>query len=162
MNHQFELHTKMAEEIDLEKCNFCNFRSPMTLTWTLNWVQVTLVRMSGQGLPIHQIRLKLEKLFADVRTDVWMDTSEFSKSIRSSPGDDLKIKTASGKMHFCNKYTDEQHAVIVMKQKLKNDEQHTLTTSNIQLKHCWMFGNSRVSTYGHWGPHQQFGLLEAQ
>jgi len=162
MNHQFELHTKMAEEIDLEKCNFCNFRSPMTLTWTLNWVQVTLVRMSGQGLPIHQIRLKLEKLFADVRTDVWMDTSEFSKSIRSSPGDDLKIKTASGKMHFCNKYTDEQHAVIVMKQKLKNDEQHTLTTSNIQLKHCWMFGNSRVSTYGHWGPHQQFGLPEAQ
>jgi len=28
----FELHAKMAEEIDLEKCNFQNSRSPVTLT----------------------------------------------------------------------------------------------------------------------------------
>jgi len=39
----------MVEEIDLEKCNFLNFRSFVTLT--LDWVEVTLVRMSGQGLP---------------------------------------------------------------------------------------------------------------
>jgi len=40
----------------------------------------------GQGLHTHQIRSKSEKLFVHVR----MDTPEF-QSIRSSPGDDLKI-----------------------------------------------------------------------
>ena len=45
----FELHAKMAEEIDLEKCKF---RNPMTLT--LDWVEVTLMRISGRGLPTHQ------------------------------------------------------------------------------------------------------------
>ena len=43
----FELHGKMAEEIDVEKYNFGNFRSPMTLTLTLDRVQVTLVHISG-------------------------------------------------------------------------------------------------------------------
>jgi len=28
----FELHSKMMEDIDLEKCNFRNFRSSVTLT----------------------------------------------------------------------------------------------------------------------------------
>jgi len=32
----FDLHAKMAEEIELEKCNFRNFRSPATLTLTLD------------------------------------------------------------------------------------------------------------------------------
>jgi len=41
----FELHTKMAEEINLEKCNFRNFGSSVTLT-TLDRVEVTLVRIS--------------------------------------------------------------------------------------------------------------------
>ena len=36
----FELHTKMAEEINLEKCTFRKFGSSMTLTWTLDWVEV--------------------------------------------------------------------------------------------------------------------------
>jgi len=36
----FELQAKMVEEIDLEKCNFPNFRNPMTLTMTLD--QATL------------------------------------------------------------------------------------------------------------------------
>ena len=36
----FELHTKMAEEIDLEKCNFRNFGSSVTLTLTLDRVEV--------------------------------------------------------------------------------------------------------------------------
>jgi len=62
----FELHTKTAEK-DLEKCNFRNFGSSMTLT--LDWVEVTLMRISGRGLPTYQIRCKSEKLFVDVWTD---------------------------------------------------------------------------------------------
>ena len=50
----FELHAKMAEEIDVEKCTFCNSGSSV---------------ICGRGLPTHQIRWKPEKLFVDVRTD---------------------------------------------------------------------------------------------
>jgi len=80
------------EEIDLEKCNFWNFRSSVTLTF--DGVEVTLVYISGQGLPMHQIRSKSEKLFVDVWTYRRTDTPEF-QSIRSSPGDDLKIVYSS-------------------------------------------------------------------
>jgi len=38
----FELHPKMAEEIDLEKCSFRNFRNPVTLT--LDRVEVPYCR----------------------------------------------------------------------------------------------------------------------
>ena len=48
----FALHAKTAEEIDVEKCNFHNFGSSVTLT--LDWVEVTLVRICGRGLPTHQ------------------------------------------------------------------------------------------------------------
>jgi len=67
----FELHMKIADEIDLEKCNFRNFRSFMTLTLTLDRVEVTLVRISGCSLPTHQMRSKSEKLCGrtDGRTD---------------------------------------------------------------------------------------------
>jgi len=65
----FELHAKMAEEIDPEKCNSRNFRSSMTLTLTLDGVKVILVRISSWGLPTHQIRSKSDKLFVDIRTD---------------------------------------------------------------------------------------------
>ena len=65
----FELHAEMAEEIDLEKCTFRNFGSSVTLTLTLDRVEVTLVCICGQGLPTHEIRWKSEKLFVDVRTD---------------------------------------------------------------------------------------------
>jgi len=54
---------KMAEKIDLEKCNFRNFRSSVTLILSLDWVEVTLVHISGPGLPTHQIRSKSEKTF---------------------------------------------------------------------------------------------------
>ena len=78
----------MADEIDLEKCNFQNFRSSVTSTLTLDRVEVKL-RISGQGLSTHQIRLKSEKLFVDGRKYVCMygqtDRAEFSKSIRTSP-----------------------------------------------------------------------------
>jgi len=64
----FELHAKPAEEIDLEKCTFRNFGSSVTLTLTLDRVEVILVRTSGQDLPTNQIKWKSEKLFVDVRT----------------------------------------------------------------------------------------------
>jgi len=59
----FELHAKPAEEIDVEKCTFRNFGSYVTLTLTLDWVEVTLVRTSGRDLPTYQTRWKLGKLF---------------------------------------------------------------------------------------------------
>ena len=59
----------MAQEIDLEMCTFRNFGSSVTLTLTLDRVEVTLARICGRGLPTHQIRWKSEKLFVDVRTD---------------------------------------------------------------------------------------------
>ena len=49
--------------------NFRKFRCSLTLTLTLDRVEVILVRISGRGLPIHQVRSKSEKLFVDVRTD---------------------------------------------------------------------------------------------
>jgi len=48
-------------EIDLEKCNFRNFRCSVTLILTLHQDEVILVRISGRGLPTHQVRLKSEK-----------------------------------------------------------------------------------------------------
>jgi len=44
----------MAEEIDPEKCTFRNFGSSVTLTLTLDRVEVTLVRICGRGLPTRQ------------------------------------------------------------------------------------------------------------
>ena len=60
----------MAEEIDLEKYTFRNFGSSVTLTLTLDRVEVTLVRICGRGLPTHKIRWKSEKLFVDVRSNL--------------------------------------------------------------------------------------------
>jgi len=51
---------KMADEIDLEKCNFRNFSSSVTLTLTLDRVEVKLVRICGRGLCTHQIWSKSE------------------------------------------------------------------------------------------------------
>jgi len=73
----FELHAKTAEEKDLDKCTFRNFGSSVTLTFTLERVEVTLVCIFGHGLPTHQIRWKSEKLFVDVRTYGRMDGHDF-------------------------------------------------------------------------------------
>ena len=60
----------MAKEIDLEKCNFRNFRSSVTLTLISDRVEVTVDGISDQDLPTYQIRSKSEKkLFVNVRTD---------------------------------------------------------------------------------------------
>ena len=80
----------MAEEIDLEKCTFRNFGSSVTLTLTLDRVEVTRVRICGRGLPTHQIRWKSEKLFVDVRTDGRTHLS--SNLLGHRRGDDLKIE----------------------------------------------------------------------
>jgi len=87
----FELHAKTAEETDLEKCTFRKFGSSVTLTLTLDRVEVTLVCICGQGLPTHQIRWKSEKLFVDVRTDVRTDgrTHLSSNLLGHRRGDDL-------------------------------------------------------------------------
>ena len=78
----------MVEEIDLEKCTFRNFGRSVTLTLTLDRVEVTLVRICGRGLPTHtKLDGNRKKLFVDVRTD----TPEF-QSTRSSLGNDLKIE----------------------------------------------------------------------
>ena len=84
----FELLAEMAEEIDLEKCTFRNFGSSVTLTSTLDRVEVTLVRICGRGLPTHQIRWKSEKLSVDVRTDGRTHLS--SNLLGHRRGDDLK------------------------------------------------------------------------
>jgi len=83
----------VAEEIDLEMCIFRNFGSSMTLTLTLTLdrVEVKLVCIHSRGLSTHQSRSKLEELFVDVRTDVWTDTPEFRPTM-SSPADDLKLR----------------------------------------------------------------------
>jgi len=88
----------MVEETDLEKCNFWNFRSSVTLTLILDQVEVILVRISSRDIPTHQIRSKLEKLFVDVRMDGWMDRPKF-QFIRSSLGDDLKIRNRKINCH---------------------------------------------------------------
>jgi len=64
----FELHAKMVEETDVENCNFCKFASSVTLTLTLDRVEVIWVGIPGRGLPTHQIWLKSEKTFCG-RTD---------------------------------------------------------------------------------------------
>ena len=84
----FELQAKRAEGTDVEKCTFDNFGSSMTLTLTLDRVEVTLVRICGRGLPTHQIRWESENF---LWTYVQMDTRQF-QSTRSSVGDDIKIE----------------------------------------------------------------------
>jgi len=88
----FELHAKMADDIDLEKCNFHKFGSSMTLTLTLDRVEVALMHISDRDLPTHQIRWKSEKLSVDVQTDGGTDGRTDGRSHLSSnplPGDDL-------------------------------------------------------------------------
>jgi len=106
----FELHAEMTEEIDLKKCTFRNFGSSVTLTLTLDRVEVTMVRICGRRLPTHQIRWKSEKLFVDVRTYGRVDTPEFQSTRRwPKNGDHLAawnrvsyrmVKTASSMTTF--------------------------------------------------------------
>jgi len=60
----FEFHVKMAEEIDLEKCNFRNFRSSVTLTLTLDHV------VSHIGVHI-QLRSTYKPTYIEIRKTFW-------------------------------------------------------------------------------------------
>jgi len=83
----FELHAKMAEEIDLE-----NYGSSVTLNFTLDQVEVTLVHIIGRDLPTQEIRWKSEKLCGrmDCHMNGRTDTPEF-QSTKSSPCNELKM-----------------------------------------------------------------------
>jgi len=64
----------MAEQIDLEKCNFRNFRSSVTFILTLDRVKVTLVCMRDRGLHTHtKLDWNQTKIFVDRRTYVCTD-----------------------------------------------------------------------------------------
>ena len=74
----FELCGKMWEEIDLEKSNFRNFRKPVFLTFTLDRVDVTVMR-------IYEVyrHTKLDQNQRNLLwTYGWTHLSSFSKSIR--------------------------------------------------------------------------------
>ena len=66
----------------------------MTLTLTLDRVEVTLMCICGQGLLTHQITCKSEKLFVDVRTygrtDGWTQL-QIVDLLGHRRGDDLKL-----------------------------------------------------------------------
>jgi len=49
----------------------------VTLTLTLDRVEITLVCICGQGLPTHQLKCKSETLFVDVRTYGRTDGHDF-------------------------------------------------------------------------------------
>jgi len=67
-------------EIDVEKCNFWNFRSSVTLTLTVDRVEVIwCAYLTYPYTKLDQNR----KNFVDGRMYGWMDTAEF-QSIRSS------------------------------------------------------------------------------
>jgi len=85
----FELHAKTAEDIALEKCNFHNFGS--SVTYTLDWVKVTLYAYPVDVYPHTKLDGNRKNfLWIYGRMDWRTDTPEF-QSIRSSPGNDLKI-----------------------------------------------------------------------
>jgi len=110
----FELHAEMAEEIDLEKCTFRNFGRSVTLTLTLDRVEVTLVCICVRGLPTYQIRWKSEKLFVDVRTD--RRTHLSSNLLGHRQGDDLKI-TIQLKLFswwLCETWANFSHYFVVV------------------------------------------------
>jgi len=109
----FELHAEMAEEIDLENCTFRNFGSSVTLTLSLDRVEVTLVRICGRGLPTHEFRWKSEKLFVDVRTD---GRTHFSSNVLGHRrGDDLKIEWWGAGVVIClQRSANDLHMVQVM------------------------------------------------
>ena len=79
-------------ERDLEKCNFQNFRSPVTFTMTLDRVIRHTSCIAHRPLPTHETSLKSEKLFVDGCTDVRTDKRTYrqtdispSNVIRSTP-----------------------------------------------------------------------------
>jgi len=93
----------MAEEIDFEKCNFRNFRGPVTLTLTLNRViRHTIMHHSSTSMYIPNFIEIGHFLWTDVRTDVPTDGRTFPPLmlLRRLGGVDLKSNT---KCYECKK-----------------------------------------------------------
>jgi len=79
----------MVEETDLEKCNFGNFRSPVTLTLTVDRViRHTVMHHSSTSIYAPNFIEIRKKLFVygwtDRCTDLLMDISDPSNVIRST------------------------------------------------------------------------------
>jgi len=93
----------MAEETDLEKCKFWNFRSPVTFTLTLDRVVWhTIMHQSSTSIYIPNV-IEIRKKFygrtyrrTEVRTDVPTDGRTFPPLMLLGRlrGVDLKIPTA--------------------------------------------------------------------
>ena len=89
----FELHAKMAEEIDVEKCTFRNFGSSVTLTLTLeirsrsHWCAYVVY-------PHTKLDGNQKNFFVDVPTDGRTHLS--SNLLGHRRGDDLKIQCCLG------------------------------------------------------------------
>jgi len=64
----------MAEEIDLETCNFRT--SEAQRPWPSPWIG-SKSHWCAYPVPTHQIRSKSEKLFVDGQTEVYTDRHEF-------------------------------------------------------------------------------------
>ena len=79
----FELQAKMAEEIDLEKCNFCNFGS--SVPWP-HWCAYLVEVYPHTKLDGNRKNFSWTYVCMDVYSRT--DTPEF-QSTRSSVGDDL-------------------------------------------------------------------------
>jgi len=93
---------KTAEEIDVEKCNFHNFGSSVTLALTLDRVESHRCAYLVEIYP-HQIRSKSEKKTFCGRTDGRTDTPEFQST--RSPGDDLRINGTDHKVSVSGERT---------------------------------------------------------
>ena len=95
----FELHAKVAEEIDPEKCNFKNFRSAVTLT--LGRVEVILVHIWSRSTNTPNY-IEIRKPFCGrTDTDGWTHLTSVSL-LCSSPGDDLKITKIDNRLMCVN------------------------------------------------------------
>jgi len=95
-----QLPLQMAEETDLKKCNFQNFRSPVTLTLTLDRViWHTIVHQSSTSILPNFIEIGItfcgqthrRTYVRDVRTDLLMDIYPPLMLLGRLAGVDLKM-----------------------------------------------------------------------
>ena len=91
MTISFDLHAKTADEIDLEKCNFLDFGSSVTLTLTLDPVEVTLVCIRGQGLPHTKLHGNRKNFLSTYGRTDGLTRLQIVDVLGHRRGDDLKI-----------------------------------------------------------------------
>jgi len=93
----FKLHAKTVEEIDVQKCNFRNFWSSVTLTLTLDRSRSHWCAYLVKVYPHTKLDGNRKTFYGRTygRTYGWTDTPEF-QSTRSLVGDDLKMGDGGG------------------------------------------------------------------